>query len=463
MSISEQRLLEVVSRLENLCKSLESKGNVNVGAQLITTENIAAFTDYWNKTLKNLVELKALSAEIKNEDIEKMTEVVCEAICSLQDILIASETFKKPVNQDQQSLIKKTTSIWAKLPDVYKGKKDIQYHGEALKNGLDAICWVFSDSMCDSVTQTYLEQIDFPGNKVLALKQPTHTKWLNTFKAIIRELNDLVKKNYKNGLTWNVKGETDISKLLVTIGNTYRKNFKKEENIVDVKQESRNKLFEDINSDVGKKGLKPIPKEEKKEEKKDEKKPEKHPLLEESKKESGSNFEHKGRRQTLMKKGKQENFEESKSLYFFENLVGEQRELSDKLENKSIVQISNCSDSTFKITKKINAIKLTNCEKVRIICDSLVTMFEITNSVDVTVDVTGVINAFSIDSTKKVALYLTQQSAHAQFITSKSTEIYIRLRDETDKDDFKEFPLPEQFVFNLNNGKIDCKVSDLYS
>jgi len=324
---------------------------------------------------------------------------------------------------------------------------------------LDAICWVFSDTMCDSVTQTYLEQIDFPGNKILAMKQPAHTTWLKTFKAIIRELNDLVKKNYKNGLTWNVKGETDVSKLLVTIGNTYRKNFKKEENIVDVKQESRNKLFDDINSDVGKKGLKPVPKEEKKKEE-HVKSPEKHPM-EESK--SSSHFDQKGRRQTLTKKGKQESFEENKSLYFFENLVGEQRELSDKLESKSIVQISNCSDSTFKITKKINAIKLTNCEKVRIICDSLITMFEITNSVDVVVDVTGIINAFSIDSTVKVALYLTQQSAHAQFITSKSTEMFIRLRDENDKDNFKEFPIPEQFVFNLNGGRLECKVSDLYS
>ena len=90
-------------------------------------------------------------------------------------------------------------------------------------------------------------------------------------------------------------------------------------------------------------------------------------------------------------------------------------------------------------------------------------MFEVTNSVDVTVDVTGTINAFSIDSTKHVAIYITKSSAQAQFITSKSTEIFVRVRDESDNDNYKEFPIPEQFVFNLNNGKLDCKVSDLYS
>ena len=315
MSISEQTLLQVVARLENLCKNLESsKGNA--GAQLITTENIAAFTDYWNKTLHNLVNLKAASAELKNEDIDKLTDIACEAICGLQDILIASETFKKPVNADQQALVKKIASIWSKISEITKVKKEIYNHGEAVKNGLDAIFWVFSDSMCDQVCQTYLEQIDFPGNKILAMKQPLHTKWLNTFKSIIKEQNELVKKNYKLGLSWSVKGETDISKLLVTIGNTYRKNFKNEEIVVDVKQESRNKLFEEISNDSARKGLKPLGKTE---DKKEEKKEDLHPLLAFDKKQNKSK-EHKGRRQTLIKKGKQEKFEEGKSLYFFENM-----------------------------------------------------------------------------------------------------------------------------------------------
>ena len=312
MSITEQTLLQVVSRLENLSKNLEtSKGNMS--SQLMTTENIAAFTEYWNKVLHSLVNLKAASAEINNEDLNKISDIVCEAICGLQDILVASETFKKPVGADIQSLIKKISSIWAKLSDIYKAKKEIYNHGEAVKNGLDAIYWVFSDTMCDSVTQTYLEQIDFPGNKILALKQPLHTKWLSTFKSIIKELNELVKKNYKMGLSWNVKGEADFSKFLVTIGNTYRKNFKKEENVVDPTQDSRNKLFEELSSNAGK-GLKPVSKIE---EKKEDKKEEKHPLLamESNKKEThSSNFEHIGRRQTLMKKGKQEKFEEGKSL-----------------------------------------------------------------------------------------------------------------------------------------------------
>ena len=65
MSISEQTLLQVVSRLENLCKNLESnKGSVST--QLLTTENIAAFTDYWNKTLNNLVNLKIACIYLKN-------------------------------------------------------------------------------------------------------------------------------------------------------------------------------------------------------------------------------------------------------------------------------------------------------------------------------------------------------------------------------------------------------------
>jgi len=90
-------------------------------------------------------------------------------------------------------------------------------------------------------------------------------------------------------------------------------------------------------------------------------------------------------------------------------------------------------------------------------------MFEITNSLNISVDVTGVVNAFSIDSTRSVAVYITSLSAQAQFITSKSSEVFIRLRDDNDRENYKELPIPEQFVFSLNNGKLDCKVSDLYS
>jgi len=434
---------------------------MNVASQLMTTENIVAFTDYWNRVLKSLVDLKAASADLKNEDIDKMTDIVCESICAHQDILIASETFKKPVNQDSQTLIKKISSVWGKLPDIYKGKKDINFHGEALKNGLDAIFWLFSDQMCDSVVQTYLEQIDFPGNKILAMKKPEHTKWLNLFKNTIKEMYELVKKNYKNGLNWNLKGETDVSKLLVSIGNTYRKNFKKEDIVVDVQQATINKLFVEM-SDENSRKLKPVPKETTKEEKKTEEKKDQSRLSFTKSKEK-SNFDKRGRRETLTKKGKQEQYEEGKSSFFFENLVGEQKELSDKLENKSIVQISNCCDCTFKIPKKINAIKITNCENVNIICESLVTMLEVTNSLMINIDVSGIINAFSVDSSSKVYIHVLKESASAQFIVSKSTEAYIRVRHDNDKDNYSEFAIPEQFVFKLNDNKLECKVSDLYS
>jgi len=203
-----------------------------------------------------------------------MSDVVLEAICAHQDLLVGSESYKKPLNADAQAVVKKLASILGRMPEIYKGKKEINYHGEALSNGLQALYWLFSESMCDSVCQTYVEQIDFPGNKILAMKQPPHTKWLNLFKTIMKEVNELVKKNYKAGLSWSSKGEPDVTKLLVTIGNTYRKNFKNE-NVGDVKSESKNKLFDELSAKSGS-SLKPVPKEEKKEVKKEE---QKNPLL----------------------------------------------------------------------------------------------------------------------------------------------------------------------------------------
>lgn len=462
MSVSEQVLLQIVNRLEAVTKTLESL-NVNSGNSqgipMATTETIAVFRDYWNKVLKHLIDLRSQASETKIEDLEKLSDIACEAICALQDLIISSESHRKPINNDQQTCIKKVSSIIAKASELKKTNKDITFHVDAVVNGLNATFWVFSDTMCDSITQTYLEQIDFPGNKVLLLKQPPQTKWLNTYKSIIKEMNELVKKNYKLGLNWSTVGESDISKLLVKIGDTYRKNFKNEEKVQEVTKDKVNLLLNEISDTSNRTSLKQIPKKDDK--KVEEKKKEE--ASQESKEKSKSSKDHQGRRKTLVKKGKQETYEDARKVYFYENLESEHRNLTENLENRTILHISNCSESTFKVSKKINAIKLTNCEGVKIICDSLVTQFEITNSVNTVVDVTGTINSFSIDKSRSVILYLSNLSAQAQHYISKSSEVFLRIKDEKDQDNYKEYPIPEQFVFNLVDDKLNCKVSDLYN
>jgi len=173
----------------------------------------------------------------------------------------------------------------------------------------------------------------------------------------------------------------------------------------------------------------------------------------------------RGRRETILKKGVKEVFDEMKSNFFYENLEGVTKEIqSDKLLRGTVIQLSNCFGCTFKVTKKINKIILTNCEEVNIICDSLISNFEIINSFRIKVQVDGTINAFSVDGSTDIVLHLSLKSAEAQFVTSKSSEVRVRLAKENDEADYTEHLLPEQFVFSITQQRtVDSKVSDLYA
>jgi len=529
--VTNESLLKIVERLENAVSKLEGKTiqpvvqapipQINVGTAILTTEKIVANTEYWNKTLKLLLELKAAAAETGAPEIEQISDGVCEAICAQQDILTATETFKKPVNNDLKSLQKKLYSFALKIEDIGKSKPDFVLHAGAVKDGLDALNWLYSDDSCDVITQTFLESIDFKGNKIFMKKIPTHTKWVKTFKAVINEIDLFVKANHKAGLIWASKGDGDISNLLLTIGNTYRKNFKnqnqpKEEvtettvtattttteitststsstaptstsasntkqfnpSIAAIKQAEMKagaalKIQEMITSGTIRNSLKPVTKpDEKKEAPKEE--------VVETKKEEAPKIQAvsvvapkkdkkptvtRGRRETILKKGKKEVFEETKESFTYENLEGEIRELDpEKLNMKTSIYISNCYQSTFKISKKVKKIIINNCEEVNIICDSLITLFEIINSVKLKVQVDGVINCFSIDGSSDILLHLGINSANAQFVTGNSTQIRVRLVKEEDTTDYTEHLLPEQLVFSLNTKrKLEVKISDNYN
>lgn len=226
-------------------------------------KKIATFTDFWNKTLRLLIDLKAFAVEAKITDLDTISELVIESICAHQDVLIASEHYQKPINQDAKDVLKRIISISQKISDIGKNNKSVANHSEAVKNGLDSTFWLFQEANCDAITQTYLEAIDFAGNKILREKKPEQTKWLNCYKSIIKEINELVTKNYKCGLAWNCKGSSDMSGLIVSIGNTYRKNFKKsqEGEAIDAGSDNRGKLMAEIVSNDAK--LKPVKTEDK--------------------------------------------------------------------------------------------------------------------------------------------------------------------------------------------------------
>ena len=120
--VSQETLVNVVSRLEAVVNKLESKkllggssNQVNISSAMLSAENIAVFSDFWNKTLQNLLELRKLAEENKKPEMEQLTDYLIEGLCFQQDILIAGQTFKKPQSTDIQEISKKYFSIAKKV------------------------------------------------------------------------------------------------------------------------------------------------------------------------------------------------------------------------------------------------------------------------------------------------------------------------------------------------------------
>lgn len=494
--ITQETLVSLVTRMEALISKLEGiqpsqtqqqVNQINISSAMLSTEKITAFTDYWNKTLNYLLELKKCAEATKQPEIESLTELVLEAICFQQDILIASETFKRPQGKDSQDLAKKYQELVSKIDEFKKEKRDHLLHSEAVREALQSLFWMFNDNSCDVICQTYFESIDYPANKLFMLKNPELTTWVKQLKVIFKGVLELVKANYKCGINWALKGEDDINRVLLSIGTTFRKNFKKQEEAKEekklVKQEENQKQIKELlTSGELRKSLKPapvntaiIPKAESEKVESVAKKEEPKPVIEtkpsvqpeEPKTEfiaTKKKEVKKGRRETIWKKGKSEQYEKIRGSFYFQNLENEVREIDpEKLESKTILTFNNCFNCTFSANKKINAIKLSNCENVNIICESLISIFEIVNCVGVKVQVDGVVRSFTVDGSNEVMFIVYSKCKDAQFITSKSHDIKIRLRKDEDPLDYNEILIPEQFVFQINDRKkVDCKVSDLY-
>jgi hypothetical protein len=401
-NVSEEYLSKLVTRLENAVLKLEGKSGTSQSdssAQDVPVHaeevKLSPIEEYWNKTLKNLEDFEASTTETNIPALVKIYEVVKEVICAHQDIIVNASSYKKPERKNMSSVTEKIIAITKALPDLSKANRDVALHCDAVKNGLDSVFWIMADAQCDQITQTYLEAIDFAGNKIMMKKNPPETKWIKSFKAIIKEIDTLVKGNFKFGPTWNESGDEDITKLSATVGTTLK-------NLANapVKEVKR------------------------------------------------------GRRETLSKKGKQEAFDEKLHIYTFDNLENETVDVNpEKLEEKTFIIINNSKDSTYKISKKIKSIKLTHCEGVNIICESLIVSFEIINCVGTKVQVNDLVNSFSIDGSNGVLLHLHENSKDAKIIASKSNDMRIRLTKDGDMGKWDEIKLPEQFVYTIGGDR----------
>lgn len=153
---------------------------------------------------------------------------------------------------------------------------------------------------------------------------------------------------------------------------------------------------------------------------------------------------------------------EKQGNWIVENYVNSQEMVTlDQADMKQLVYVLNCENTTIKISTKVKNVALDTCKRVNIVVQDVVSAVELVNCDRCKVQVLGAVNCIAIDKCNGVNVFLSKDSLGAEITSSKSSEMNLTVPSGVD--DWKEMPVPEQFVTKLVNGKLETRVSDLYS
>jgi len=141
------------------------------------------------------------------------------------------------------------------------------------------------------------------------------------------------------------------------------------------------------------------------------------------------------------------------------NIVIDETRLND------MIYIGNCKNCTITVKGKINGVTVDCCNKVGVVVDDIVSVFEIVNSNSVQCQIVGKAPCVNIDKCTGVQLYLSAAAVKGEdptkVYTSKTSSINILIPGKTEDDDMVELAVPEQFCSVVRDGKLNTEMSSM--
>uniref|UniRef100_A0A8D3C9W7 Adenylyl cyclase-associated protein n=1 Tax=Scophthalmus maximus TaxID=52904 RepID=A0A8D3C9W7_SCOMX len=147
------------------------------------------------------------------------------------------------------------------------------------------------------------------------------------------------------------------------------------------------------------------------------------------------------------KKWRVENFEQKHDL------------LIEETELKQVAYVFGCNNSTLQIKGKINSIIIDNCKKLGLVFENAVGIVEIINSKAIQLQVLGTVPTISINKTEGCQVYLSKDSLNCDIVSAKSSEMNILIPQGDD--DYREFPVPEQFKTVWDGSKLVTEPTEM--
>jgi adenylyl cyclase-associated protein len=112
---------------------------------------------------------------------------------------------------------------------------------------------------------------------------------------------------------------------------------------------------------------------------------------------------------------------------------------------KHVVYIYGCTNSTIQIKGKVNAVVVDGCKKTAVVVESVVSSVDLVNCKSVQAQILGKAPTATIEKTDGCLLYLSRECLDIEIFSSKSSEMNVSIPGKTEKDDFIEKAIVEQY------------------
>ncbi|KAM6899877.1 adenylyl cyclase-associated protein 2 [Xenentodon cancila] len=468
-----QRLERAVARLEQLsittqASSGTANGNCINGIDGALSQCVEAFdvllrgpvSDYLNYS-------RAIGSEVA-----KHAEMVNNALQTERLFLRMAATHQEPAQTELQDLLKPISDHIQEIQSFRERNRgsSLFNHLSAVSESIPALGWVAVSQKPGPYVKEMNDAATFYTNRVLKEYKETdrrHVDWVRSYLSIWTEMQSLIKQHHTTGLVWSKTGPVAPTSLLDSHpapralcpppppppppGPPLIFTDDDSKSQADSAAIQHSALFAQLNQGMNiTKGLKHVS---------DEDKTHKNPNLrsQASPIKSKSQEPVTSPRTAVQKKKPVLELEGKKwRVEYFEqkhDLVIEETEL------KQVVYVFNCNNSTLQIKGKINSIIVDNCKKLGLVFENVVGIVEIINSKAIQLQVLGKVPTMSINKTEGCQVYLSKYALNCDIVSAKSSEMNILV--PVGEDDYREFPIPEQFKTVWDGSKLVTEPTEI--
>ncbi|KAK7899084.1 hypothetical protein WMY93_019937 [Mugilogobius chulae] len=464
-----ERLERAVTRLEQLSVTMQAASGLTNGDCVNGIDgDMLQHVEAFDALLRGPVSEYMKHSQAIGSDVEQHAEMVHKALQTQRKFLKMAATHQVPAKAELHDLLKPISDHIHEIQNFRERHRgsSLFNHLSAVSESIPALGWVAVTLKPGPYVKEMNDAATFYTNRVLKDYKESdrrHVDWVRSYLSIWTEMQSYIKQHHCTGLEWSKIGPIAPSSLLEPSAPPSAPcpppppppgppPVLTDDSEAASAPSQHSALFAQLNQGMDiTKGLKHV---------NDGQKTHKNPDLRSQSTATTKTKAHVKasppkasvqKRPPLLelegKKWRVENFEQK------HDLVIEDTEL------KQVVYVFGCNNSTLQVKGKINSIIVDNCKKLGLVFENVVGIVEIINCKSIQLQVLGTVPTISINKTEGCQVYLSKASLSCDIVSAKSSEMNILIPQGDD--DYKEFPVPEQFKTVWDGSKLVTEPTEI--